>query len=134
MKNLIDLRIELNEAGLESDPFSLRNLERDIQREVPNQISHETRTSPEGTMGGDIVIALELAGLAVSALNAIWTILLVRYKYQMSFEKELADGTKITITQTSLTKKQLEQEMEEHEKEAKEKKLKKFIIKLGGKT
>ena len=98
MENLINLRIEASEESLEHDPFILQNLERDIQREIESQILRETKLSPEGSMSGEIVSAMELAGLAVTTLGTIWTILKIHYRGQISFEKELADGTKITIT------------------------------------
>lgn len=132
MEKSINIRIEAGEEILEQNPFILQSLERDLKRELDHPILYETKPNPEGTMGGEIIVALELAGLAITSLGTIWAILQIRYRGQISIEKEMPDGTKIIITKSNLTDKQLEEEFNKLENEAREKKLFKFILKLGG--
>lgn len=133
MEKTIDIRIETDEMTLKRDPFFLQKLERDLQREVDLPVIRKTIPSPENTMSGEIIGAIELAGLAITTLGTIWTILQIRYRGQISIEKEMADGSKVTVTKANLTDKQLEDELKKLEEEAREKKLLKFILKLGGK-
>jgi hypothetical protein len=128
VENKINIRIEAGEEILRQTPFLLQYLERDLQRELDHPVQREAKPSPEGTMSGEIISAIELAGLAITTLGTIWTILQIRYRGQISIEKELADGSKVIITKANLT-----DELKKLEDEARAKKLLKFILKLGGK-
>lgn len=130
MEPQIDVRIELDEASLERDPFFLQNLEQDLQREIRAPLARETHKSPAGSMGPEIVTVIELAGLAVTALGTLYTVLQVRHRDEISFEKELPDGSKVIIKKGKLTDAELQKELARLEQEAKENKIRKLIMKL----
>ena len=130
MDNQIDLRIELDEEDLARDPLFLQNLERDLKREIRSPISHETRKPPEGAQGPEIIVAIELAKLAVMALGAIITMILVRYRGEITIEKELPDGRKVTVKKGKLTDAELRKELADLEQEAKADKIRKLFIKM----
>ena len=133
MDNQIGLRIELDEENLTRDPFFLQNLEQDFKREIHISISRETRKLAKGAMGPDLIVAIELAGVTVTALGTVWTILQIRYRGEVTIEKELPDGRKITVKKGNLTDAQLRKEMENIDSEVRAEKIRKLYLKMTGK-
>lgn len=131
MAENLKVRIEINnhDSPIEKS-LVLQNLEQDIVRELKIPVYFETIKSPKGSMSGDIVSAIELASLSLTALGLLWSILQVRFRGGITIEKQYKDGTKITITKSHLTDKELSKELAKQEEEIKKQLIEKILLKL----
>ena len=131
MSGNLKVRIEIanNDSPIEKS-LVLQDLEQDISRELQIPVHLDTIKSPKGSMSGDIVLAIELAGITLTALGLLWSILQIRFRGSITIEKEYKDGTKITTTKNNLTDKELSKELAKQEEEIKKQLIEKLLIKL----
>jgi len=132
MSKTLDVRIELpvdeiTEDALIIESQHLRALDFEIQRTLEISSQLDTIKSSENTQSGDIVTAIALSNLSLTALGLIWSIIKVRRRGSITIERTLNDGTKVTLEKENLT----DLEFEEYEKDIELQRLQNLIIRFG---
>lgn len=136
MNETINVRIELpiddiTEDALIIESQHLRALDFEIQRTLEISSQLETTRSSENTQSGDIVTAIALFNLSLTALGLIWSIISVRRRGGVTIEKTLNDGTIVTLTKKDLTDIEFEEYEKGLERDIKSEKLQNLIIRFG---
>lgn len=118
MSNVFNIKIESSHKNPVYNASKLRKLGAELERELETTCVYSTAESPDNTQAGDIVTALEIVSLSVSALTLIWAILKIRFRGSVTIEKTLPNGSKVTLFQGSLTDKEFEEFKKKVEHEA----------------
>ncbi len=136
MSETLNVRIELpiddiTEDALIIESHHLRALDFEIQRTLEISSQVETIRSSENTQSGDIVTAIALFNLSLTALGLIWSIIRVRRRGSITIEKTLNDGTKVTLEKENLADIEFEEYEQELERDIKSQNLQNVIIRFG---
>lgn len=134
MTNEVNVRIEIVVDEIDDKVIAnsqwLSNLSAELQRELEIPCHLEKVKSPEDAQAGDIVTAVAIFNLSLTALGLMWSIIQVRRRGSITLEKTLKDGTKIAVAKGNLTDEELKKYEEEILQDVETKQLQEFIIRV----
>lgn len=120
---------EINDKVLATSQW-LSDLSTELQRELEVPCQLEKIKSPKDTQAGDIVTAVAILNLSVAALGLMFSIIQVRRRGSITFEKIFKDGTKIAVAKENLTDEELKKYEEEILRDVEANRLQDLIIRV----
>ncbi len=125
MAEEINIRIEVTDEPTPSSSQLLQDLRTKLQQKLEVRCTTEKIPGPANSMG-DITVAIEILGLAISMLNTA-IVLTTLYRQQRQRQNITIEGNNYTRHISNHTK----EEIDEIISEIKEKELKDIILKVG---
>ena len=132
--NEVNVRIEIavdeiNDKAIANSHW-LSNLSAELQRELEIPCQLEKIKGPKHTQAGDIITAVAIFNLSITALGLMWSIIQIHRRGSITLEKTLKDGTKIIVAKGNLTDNELKKYEDEILQDVESKQLQDFIIKV----
>lgn len=132
MDDKIDIRIQIPVDDVSDKVVTngqwLSDLGHELQRELEIPCEFKKIEGPKNTQAGDIVTAVAILNLSITALGLMWSIIKMRRRGSITLEKILKDGTKIVVAKGNLTDCELKSYEEEILQDVEAKQLQNIVI------
>ena len=119
MMKTIPVRIKLASKQALVNNQVYEELHEALEEELGDGFDLVREPAPAGTMGDDLVVAIQALIVTVNALALIWAIIVTRYRCTVTVEIAFKDGSKMTIEKKALSEARLAKEVKKFEEEIK---------------
>ena len=116
MKN-VNLRIEFKKHKPLINNNSYKELKDILENELGISFQPKLKSPPPGTMGNELITALQALAVTINLLGLIWAIIVTKFRCSISIEILFEDGTKMNIEKKALSDRQMQEEVKKVQQE-----------------